>query len=1085
MSPIVAETYEALESLSTNRDRSRVAVIGRTVAKVYAVHENRLELRTERSKPRTAMYFSGSIAWSPLKENLVAAASSNGCIFLWDPQSSHSIERAYKAHKQLATKVCFNEFNENLMVSGSKDSTVWLYDLRSPEPSTCFASNCDDSIRDIQFCMESKLQDTFVTAGDSGTIRFWDARRPDRALKEFIAHSSQVYSVALNPQPQSKNLIATAGRDKYIRIWDWSKNTPHFIYTVETMAIVTRVSWCPDNSWHVACCFAPPSGFVYSDNIVYVWDIRRPFIPFASFDAHSKTCTDMSWSRFGSGDRFFSCGKDGKLIINFADNAQHPILYANSVALDANSPFDDIAVAVPSDLRKSSSIADPFRRKVPSTLFCAMPSDPFLMTARTTAYFAENYKMIGGTVEELCEHNAKAAERIFRDRLAYTWRMVALLCTQTELGAIRPKFSSAAKTSMQSVGGGSGGTSNHFHHRFRRSLSSNYLLGKDHQEISHHRYNYKNRILHGSGHSADDRTAGLPKLDKDFPSTAAIPAAMRVSGSLSVAAQQHGECDAFGALDLFFGADELNLGGIIDFGFGDQQLEKGAMNCISRRSIISSSIVDLSQLREEAFAMHSHGTSANRRRKLASDGTMTVETFCVRQKQINRKRRTPRRQKSSPFFGCDALNSKSTEGSFDLDKNDVRDENDRGDVEGMASNSSGNGSFASSIPPFSPSSAFESDGSHGNKVKLGEDEETEDESECSNEDEQLSECDLLEQISSSSPNALQKCNSGALLFFDPIPSLRALFDHYSSMGDIQMSATLCMIMGERVVESGLVSAAQAELWLLGYLELLERLRLWRVAALLVKCCFRPKINQLSIESTFMKVWCTSCRNTALSRASPRCKSCQRLHNYNCCICETRVRGLWTTCNGCGHGGHLEHLREWFAQWEQCPVPGCGHLVKRQMASLVDRFLMKWNGIPMLFGAATCGTFYALNNRWFRGQYVGGKFGSIDMKTAEQLFQERRRKELMMHLEAASYVGSVALSIIATGAILRSLPKKFWFSSSVGIVVSGIGFRIGALVVGALLVDGPMYAYTEWLQKRTEGRQEHRQEMLTMAQPNHQ
>jgi WD40 repeat protein len=57
-------------------------------------------------------------------------------------------------------------------------------------------------------------------------------------------------SIALNPQIQSKNLIATAGRDKYIRIWDWSKNMPQFLYTVEMMAIVTRVSWCPDNSWY-------------------------------------------------------------------------------------------------------------------------------------------------------------------------------------------------------------------------------------------------------------------------------------------------------------------------------------------------------------------------------------------------------------------------------------------------------------------------------------------------------------------------------------------------------------------------------------------------------------------------------------------------------------------------------------------------------------------------------------------------------------------------------------------------------------------------------------------------------------------
>ena len=64
-----------------------------------------------------------------------------------------------------------------------------------------------------------------------------------------------IFSIALNPQIQSKNLIATAGRDKYIRIWDWSKSTPHYFYTVEMMAIVTRVSWCPDNSWFLFFLF--------------------------------------------------------------------------------------------------------------------------------------------------------------------------------------------------------------------------------------------------------------------------------------------------------------------------------------------------------------------------------------------------------------------------------------------------------------------------------------------------------------------------------------------------------------------------------------------------------------------------------------------------------------------------------------------------------------------------------------------------------------------------------------------------------------------------------------------------------------
>ena len=27
--------------------------------------------------------------------------------------------------------------------------------------------------------------------------------------------------------------------------------------------------------------------------------------------------------------------------------------------------------------------------------------------------------------------------------------------------------------------------------------------------------------------------------------------------------------------------------------------------------------------------------------------------------------------------------------------------------------------------------------------------------------------------------------------------------------------------------------------------------------------------------------------------------------------------------GCGHGGHLAHVREWYAKYDMCPT-GCGH-----------------------------------------------------------------------------------------------------------------------------------------------------------------
>jgi hypothetical protein len=35
-----------------------------------------------------------------------------------------------------------------------------------------------------------------------------------------------------------------------------------------------------------------------------------------------------------------------------------------------------------------------------------------------------------------------------------------------------------------------------------------------------------------------------------------------------------------------------------------------------------------------------------------------------------------------------------------------------------------------------------------------------------------------------------------------------------------------------------------------------------------------------------------------------------------------VRGLFTLCEICGHGGHVIHLTEWFARSSDCPT-GCG------------------------------------------------------------------------------------------------------------------------------------------------------------------
>lgn len=52
-----------------------------------------------------------------------------------------------------------------------------------------------------------------------------------------------------------------------------------------------------------------------------------------------------------------------------------------------------------------------------------------------------------------------------------------------------------------------------------------------------------------------------------------------------------------------------------------------------------------------------------------------------------------------------------------------------------------------------------------------------------------------------------------------------------------------------------------------------------------------------------------------------CRRCQDFA-FRCTICDNAVQGLFTACDLCGHGGHVEHMTSWFTKNIQCPT-GCG------------------------------------------------------------------------------------------------------------------------------------------------------------------
>ena len=114
-------------------------------------------------------------------------------------------------------------------------------------------------------------------------IKKWDMRNA-KALydRKVSAHNGPCLTVDWHP---SGRLVASGGRDKTIKVWDLSSDNRRPIYTIRTMASVSRIQWRPGFESEIASCA------LLTDSRVHIWDIRRPHLAKYTFDVHDTTPT--------------------------------------------------------------------------------------------------------------------------------------------------------------------------------------------------------------------------------------------------------------------------------------------------------------------------------------------------------------------------------------------------------------------------------------------------------------------------------------------------------------------------------------------------------------------------------------------------------------------------------------------------------------------------------------------------------------------------------------------------------------------------------------------------------------------------
>ena len=200
----------------------------------------------------------------------------------------------------------------------------------------------NEYIRDVQFHPSDR--NVFCAVCETGNVQLWDIRKADTYTYQFTAHIEPVFT--LDWHPEERNWLSTGSRDKSIKIWDTSQNCTHPTHTIQTISPVHKIKWRPGYKYYIASCA------LVLDNNINIWDVRRPFVPFASFQEHMNVATGIIWQK--NSDVILSCSEDKTIYHHAMDDAEKPIKKAPQVALGL-APNGCIGHAFPNNISKPPS----------------------------------------------------------------------------------------------------------------------------------------------------------------------------------------------------------------------------------------------------------------------------------------------------------------------------------------------------------------------------------------------------------------------------------------------------------------------------------------------------------------------------------------------------------------------------------------------------------------------------------------------------------------------------------------------------------------------------------------------------------